>query len=265
MQNIHATAVVDPAAELGSGVEIGAYCVIGPGVTLGDGCRLHSHVVVSGRTSIGAECEIFPFASIGQPPQDLKYRGEESRLIIGSNTVIREYVTMNPGTGSGGLVTEVGSHGLFMVHSHVAHDCKIGDHVIMANAATLGGHCVVGDHAILGGIAAVHQFVRIGEHAFIGGMSGVENDVIPFGMVVGVRGGLAGLNIVGMKRRGFERKQIHALRQAYKILFSGPGTLLERADAVERDYGEDACVARVLDFVRAESPRSLLVPRGDAE
>ena len=261
MSAIHPTAVVDSGATLGTDVEIGAYTVVGPGVELGDGCRLHSHVVVTGNTAIGANCQIFPFASIGHVPQDLKYGGEESRLTIGSDNVIREHVTMNPGTQGGGLETRVGSHGLFMVGAHVAHDCRVGDHVILANNATLAGHCVVEDHAILGGLSAVHQFVRVGSHAFIGGMSGVENDVIPFGMALGNRAMLSGLNIVGMKRQGFGREQIHNLRKAYRMLFSEEGTLMERLEDVEKMFGDDEGVSRIIAFIRTASDRSLCVPR----
>jgi UDP-N-acetylglucosamine acyltransferase len=263
MSVIHPTAVVDPGAKLGSEVEIGAYSVIGSGVELGDGCKLKSHVVVTGDTRVGANCQIFPFASIGHIPQDLKYGGEESKLTIGENTVIREHVTMNPGTDGGGLETRVGSHCFFMVGAHVAHDCQIGDHVILANNATLAGHCAVGDHAILGGLSAVHQFVRVGAFAFVGGMSGVENDLIPFGMALGNRAMLSGLNIVGLKRQGFKREQIHNLRKAYRMLFSEEGTLMERLEDVEKMFGEDAGVARVIEFIRSASDRSLCVPRSN--
>jgi UDP-N-acetylglucosamine acyltransferase len=261
MMMIHPTAAVDPKAKLGTGVEIGAYSVIGPGAEIGDNVRIHSHVAIAGRTTIGEGTEIFPFASLGHKPQDKKFRGEENRLIIGPHNSIREHVTMNPGTEQGGSVTQVGAHGLFMVGSHVAHDCLVGDHVILANNATLAGHCMVEDYVILGGLSAVHQWVRIGAHAFVGGMSGVENDVIPFGMVLGNRASLAGLNIVGLKRHGFERDQIHALRKAYRLLFSAEGTLMERLSDVESMFAEDACVKRVISFVKADSGRSLCVPR----
>ncbi len=263
MTNIHSSSVVDPKANLGSGVEVGPFCVIGPDVTLGDGCKLHSHVVIEGQTTIGSNCEIFPFASLGHIPQDMKYGGEKSKLVIGDNNRIREYVTMNPGTEGGGLVTRVGSGGLFMAQSHVAHDCIIGDHVIFANGATLAGHCVVGDYAILGGLSAVHQFVRIGEHAFIGGMSGVENDVIPYGMVVGPRASLKGLNVIGIKRRGFDREQLRNLREAYDNLFAEEGTLVERVEAVEKAFPDDENIVSILEFIRTESPRSLSVPKQD--
>lgn len=265
MSKIHPSAIVDPQATLGSEIEIGPFCVVGPEVRLGDGCRLHSHVVVEGNTSLGAGCEIFPFASIGHIPQDKNYQGGESRLEIGENNIIREYVTINPGTSKGGEVTTVGSNCMLMAHSHVAHDCHIGDNVIMANGATLGGHCEVGDHAILGGLSACHQFVRIGEHAFVGGMSGVENDVIPFGMILGPRASLKGLNVVGLKRRGVTREQLRKLRQAYDLLFDREGTLLERADKVAEAFPDEEHVARLLTFIRAESSRSLSVPKESTE
>lgn len=261
MTRQHPTAVVDPAAKVGSNVEIGPFCVIGPNVKLGDNCRLHSHVVVEGDTTIGPDCEIFPFASIGHTPQDLKFGGEKSRLEIGDHNIIREYVTINPGTRNGNLLTKVGSHCMFMAHVHIAHDCSIGDHVIMANAATLGGHCKIGDFVIIGGLSACHQFVRVGDHAFVGGMSGVENDVIPFGMIVGTRASLKGLNLIGMKRRGLTRTQLKNLRQAYDVLFGGNGTLLERVDKVAQMFPDEDYVDRVLDFIRADSTRSFSVPK----
>ncbi len=259
--SVHPTALVHPDAQIAPGAHIGPYCVIGAGVSLADNVRLHSHVVIEGDTVIGEGTQIFPFASIGHQPQDKKFRGEKSRLEIGAHNVIRENVTMNPGTESGSLVTRVGDHGLFMTGAHVAHDCQVGDHVIMANNTALAGHCIIGDHAILGGLSAVHQFVRIGAHAFIGGMSGVENDVIPFGMAIGNRAGLAGLNIVGLKRRGFDREQIHTLRKAYRMLFSSEGTLSERLEDVEKMFEGDVNVAQIVHFVRAASDRALCVPR----
>jgi UDP-N-acetylglucosamine acyltransferase len=259
--HVHPSALVHPDAQIAPSAHIGPFCVVGPEVRLADNVRLHSHVVVEGDTAIGEGTQIFPFASIGHQPQDKKFRGEKSRLEIGAHNVIRENVTMNPGTESGALITRVGDHGLFMTGSHVAHDCQVGNHVILANNAALAGHCIIGDHAILGGLSAVHQFVRIGAHAFIGGMSGVENDVIPFGMAIGNRAGLAGLNIVGLKRRGFEREQIHTLRKAYRMLFSSEGTLAERLEDVEKMFDNDANVAEMVRFIRAASDRALCVPR----
>jgi len=260
---IHPSAVVHDGAILEAGVSIGPFCVVGPKVRLEQGVQLHSHVVIEGQTTVGEGTRIFPFASIGHQPQDLKFKGEPSRLEIGRHNVIREHVTMNPGTEAGTMLTRVGDHCLFMVGAHVAHDCSIGDRVIMANNATLAGHCSVEDHAILGGLCAVHQFVRVGAHAFIGGMSGVENDIIPFGMALGNRAGLAGLNFVGLKRHGFEREQIHRMRQAYRLLFSDEGTLSERLDDVEKMFANDESVQRILAFARAPSERSLCIPRSN--
>lgn len=259
--SFHTSAVIDPAAKIGRHVSIGPYCVVGPDVEIGDEVTLHSHVVVTGHTTVGKGCQIYPFASIGTAPQDLKFRGETSRLEIGENTVIREHVTMNPGTEGGGMVTKVGAHCLIMVGAHIAHDCKLGDHVIMANNATLAGHVEIGDHAVLGGLSAVHQFVRIGAHAMIGGMSGVENDVIPYGTVMGERANLSGLNLVGLERRHFERADINRLRQAFKELFYGDGTFAERLERVELGYEQDKLVTDMLAFIRAESTRSLCHPK----
>ncbi len=263
MADIHPTALLDKAVDLGEGVVIGPYCVVGPEVTLGDGVTLMSHVVVTGRTEIGANSRLYPFASIGQPPQDLKYKGEASSLVVGCNNVIREYVTMNPGTEGGGMVTRVGNNSLFMVGAHVAHDCKIGDHVIMANNATVAGHVEVGDYAILGGLSAVHQFVRIGPHAMIGGMSGVEHDVIPYGSVMGERARLSGLNIIGLKRRGFSREDIHSLRTAYRLLFAEEGTLSERLADVIEIYRDNEAVMDVVDFIGIDSTRAVCQPKSE--
>jgi len=225
MGGIHPTAVIEPGARLAESARVGPYCVVGSEVELQDGVELVSHVVVAGRTVVGADTRIFPFASIGHRPQDLKYQGEKSRLEIGRRYIVREHVTMNPGTSGGGMLTRVGDGCLFMVGAHVAHDCRLGDDVIMANNATLAGHVAIGDYAILGGLSAVHQFVRIGKHAMIGGVTGVERDVIPYGQVVGDRARLVGLNIVGLQRRGFSREQVQALRTAYQMLFGEAGTL----------------------------------------
>lgn len=261
MSKIHASAVVDDGAALGADVTVGPFCVVGPNVTLGDNVQLHSHVVIDGRTSVGAGTQIFPFASIGLIPQDMKYKGEESELIIGERNAIREYVTMNPGTADGGMITRVGSDCLFMAGSHVAHDCIVGNNVILANNATLAGHVEVGDFAIIGGLAAVHQFARIGRHAFIGGMSGVENDVIPYCMVVGDRARLSGLNIVGLKRRSFSKESIHKLRTAYRMLFAEEGTLSERIDDVMGMYKDHPEIMEIVSFMKADSSRALTQPR----
>lgn len=263
MTAIHPTAIVEPGARLGEEVAIGPYCIVGPEVELGEGVSLTSHVVVAGRTTIGPNTRIYPFASIGHPPQDLKYKGESSQLVIGANNVIREYVTMNPGTEGGGMVTQVGNNGLFMIGAHIAHDCKIGNHVIMANNATLAGHVEVGDWAILGGLSAVHQFVRVGHHAMIGGMSGVEYDVIPYGSVMGDRARLSGLNVVGLKRRRFSREDIHALRTAYRLLFAQEGAMAERLADVEAMFGDNKPVMDIVNFIRFDSSRSMCQPRAE--
>ena len=234
---------------------------MGRDVTLGEGVHLLSHVVVAGRTSIGAGTRIFPFASIGHEPQDLKFRGEPSTLTIGAGCLIREGVTMNPGTAAGGLATTVGDHSTFLANAHVAHDCRVGSHVVFSNNVMLAGHCRVGDYAILGGGAAVHQFVRIGAPAFVGGLAGVENDVIPYGMALGNRAYLAGLNLVGLKRRGFTREQIHDLRRAYRLIFAAEGTLKERIEDVRTEFNTHAEVQEILDFIRNGGDRAVCVPR----
>jgi UDP-N-acetylglucosamine acyltransferase len=261
MTEIHPTAVVETGAELGENVLIGAFCSVGPNVSLADGCRLVSHAVVAGRTTIGANTHIYPFASIGHQPQDLKYQGEPSTLEIGANNIIRENVTMNPGTEGGGMVTRVGNNCLFMVGAHVAHDGAVGNHVIFANNATIAGHVVVEDYAVLGGLSAVHQFVRIGCHAMIGGMSGVEQDVIPYGSVLGNRARLAGLNVVGIRRRGFSRSEIADLRKAYRLLFAEEGSMSERLIDVSEMYKENQAVMEIVDFIRRDSNRSICQPR----
>lgn len=260
MAEIHPTAIVAPGASLARDVVIGPFCVVGEDVALGRGVVLGAHVVVGGHTTIGAGTRIFPFASIGLEPQDLKYRGEESSLIIGCGNTIREYVTMNPGTTGGGMVSRIGDGCLFMVGAHIAHDCQIADHVIMANNATLAGHVVVGEHAFLGGLCAVHQFVRIGKHAMIGGMSGVERDVIPYGQVIGNRARLTGLNIIGMQRRGFSRDDVQCLRTAYQLLFHAPGTLSDRVGETAERFAGVKPVEDIIEFIRADSSRAICQP-----
>lgn len=263
MPRIHPTAIVAPEARLAPDVCVGPYCIVGGDVTLEAGVTLRSHVVVEGRTTIGAGTRVFPFAVIGLEPQDLKYRGEPSRLVIGHNNTIREHVTMNPGTTGGGMVTTVGNACLFMVGVHIAHDCRIGDHVVMANNATLAGHVVVEDHAVLGGLSAVHQHVRVGKLAMIGGMSGVERDVIPYAQAMGNRARLTGLNIIGMQRRGFNREDIQELRNLYQALFGTEGTFGERVEAAAQRFGALGPVGDILDFIRADSTRAICQPRDD--
>ena len=257
---VHPTAIVDPAATIGQGVVIGPYCLVGPDVRLGDGVVLKGHVVVEGRTVIGPGSAVYPFAAIGMMPQDLKYSGEPSRLEIGRGNVIREHVTMHVGTEGGGMVTRVGDGGLFMVGVHVAHDCQVGNRVILANNASLAGHVTIGDEAILGGFVAVHQFVRIGARAIVGGMTGVERDVIPYGSVKGPRGTLSGLNLVGMRRRGLGREAIGIVADAFEALFHGPGTLRERITALEDTGPDGQQVREILEFLRADPSRPVCQP-----
>lgn len=263
MPQIHPTAIVTPGAMLAEDVVIGPYCIVGGNVTLGPRVTLRAHAVVDGHTTIAEGTRLFPFASIGLEPQDLKYRGERSELVIGRNNTIREYVTMNPGTEGGGMVTRVGDGCLFMVGAHVAHDCRIGDHVVMANNATLAGHVIVEDYAVLGGLCAVHQYVRIGKHAMIGGMSGVERDVIPYGQVMGDRARLCGLNIIGMQRRGFSREDIQGLRNAYQFLFSADGTLSDRVNETAERFSGIAPVDDIIEFIRADSSRAICQPKAE--
>jgi UDP-N-acetylglucosamine acyltransferase len=258
---IHPTAIVDSGATFGADVRIGPLCHVGPDVVLGDNVELKSHVVVHGHTNIGARTRIFPFASIGHEPQDLKFHGEHSTLTIGHDCMIREGVTMNPGTEGGGGKTVVGNHCTMLANSHVAHDCNVGDHVILSNNVMLAGHTSIGQFVIMGGGSAVHQFVRIGDHAFVGGLAGVENDVIPYGMALGNRAGLAGLNLVGLRRRGFSRESIHDLRRAYRLLFAAEGTLKERLADVADEFSSHPQVHEILDFIHAGGDRALCVPR----
>jgi UDP-N-acetylglucosamine acyltransferase len=263
MAGAHATSVVAPGAKLGAGVTIGPYCIVGGNVELGDGVELASHVVVDGHTRIGPRTRVYPFASLGQGPQHLKYAGEPTRLEIGADNVIREYVTMNTGTVDGGGITTVGDRNFFMVNTHVAHDCNIGSHVVMANNAVLGGHVTVGDYCVFGGNCAVHQFVRIGRYAMVTGVCGVADDVIPYGNVYPFfnnRASLAGLNLIGLKRRGFSREQIQILRTAYRLLFAAEGSLEERLQDAIKMYRDHEAVMEIVDFIRARQSRNLCLP-----
>ena len=262
--SVHPTAIVEDGAKLGDGCKIGPYCTVGADVQLGDGVDLVSHVAVAGRTTIGARTRIFPFASIGHQPQDLKYKGEPSTLTIGTDCQIREGVTMNPGTEGGGMVTSVGNHCAFLANSHIGHDCRVGNHVIFSNNVMLAGHCSVGDYVIFGGGAAAIQFARIGNHSFLGGMSGLEHDLIPYGMAIGNRAYLSGLNIVGLQRRGFARADIHDLRRAYRAMFAAEGTLLERVEDVALEFKDHPIVAEIVEFIRAGGKRSICTPRDAA-
>tara|TARA_B100001123_G_C15328736_1_gene1030473 strand:- start:3378 stop:4178 length:801 start_codon:yes stop_codon:yes gene_type:complete len=259
--SIHKTSIINKKAKLGSNVFIGPFSIVGSNVKIKNNVKIHSHVNIQGDTIIDEGTEIFPFASIGTIPQDLKFHGEKTRLIIGKNNKIREHVTINPGTKGGGGLTKIGNNCLFMVASHIAHDCIISNNVIMANNATLGGHVKIDEFAIIGGLSAVHQFVRIGKHAMIGGMSGVENDVIPFGSVVGNRAHLSGLNIIGLKRRGFNRKQIHDLRTAFRLIFSIEGTEFERLKDAIKIYKKNKVVMDIVRFIKNKSSRAICQPK----
>lgn len=258
--SIHPTAIVAAGAELADGVTVGPFSVIGERVKIGSGSRLHSHVVIEGDTELGAGNEVFPFAMLGGPPQHTAYKGEPTQLRIGDHNLIREHATMNLGTVNGGGVTRVGSHGLFMIESHVGHDCYVGDHVILTKQATLGGHCLIGDYVIVGGLAAVHQFTRVGRHAMIGGLAAVVKDVIPYGSVWGNHAHLEGLNLVGLKRRGFDRDTINTLRAAYRMLFADEGTFQERLEDTVQTYSGSAQVMEIIDFIRADASRPLCLP-----
>lgn len=257
---IHPTALVEAGAELADGVEIGPFCVVGPKARIGPRTRLKSHVVIEGSTEIGADNEIWPFAVLGGPPQHTAYKGEDTRLVIGERNVIREHATMNLGTVNGGGVTRVGSDGFYMIESHVGHDCVVGDHVILIKQATLGGHCLIDDFVIVGGLAAIHQFCRVGRYAFIGGLAAVVKDVIPYGSVWGNHAHLEGLNLVGLKRRGFSREAINTLRAAYRLLFADEGTFQERLEDTAQTFGESPEVMEIIDFIRADASRPLCLP-----
>jgi UDP-N-acetylglucosamine acyltransferase len=257
---VHPTAIVDGAAELGAGVAIGPYCIVGPGAKLGERTRLISNVIVEGDTRLGADCTVHPFAVLGAPPQHLAHRGEDTRLEIGERNVLREHVTMHAGTVMGGGVTRVGSDGLFMVNTHVAHDCVVGDRVAMANNASLGGHVQVGDFVFVGGLAGVHQHTRIGRYAFVGASAMVTKDVIPYGSVWGNHAHLEGLNLVGLKRRGFSRTAISNLRSAFRLLFGPEGTFQERLEDTAEVFSGSEEVMEIVAFIRADANRPLCLP-----
>ncbi|HEX7789808.1 MAG TPA: acyl-ACP--UDP-N-acetylglucosamine O-acyltransferase [Afipia sp.] len=274
MSKIDPTARIEEGAVIGEGASIGPYCIIGPNVTIGQDCKLLAHVNVSGQTTLGAGSLVYPFASLGTPPQSTGYRGELTKLEIGEGCIIRESVTMNAGTVQAGGVTKVGHRGYFMAYSHVGHDCIVGDNVIFANSATLGGHCEVGDFVFFGGLSAAHQFVRIGAQAMIGGVSGLRQDVIPFGFVTGQFAHLEGLNIVGMRRRGFTASRLRLIREFYQKLFHGSSTFAERLVAVRPMANNDPAIAEILAFIDSNSKRPLCMapnradrqkPSGDAE
>ena len=248
---IHKTAIIDIKAELDASVEVGPYCIIGPKVKIGKGTKLGPHVVIDGWTYIGEGCSIFQFASIGTIPQDLKFKGEESWVILGNNNVIREFVTINRGTSQSGGKTTIANNNFFMAYSHVAHDCKIGSHVILANAATLGGHIEIEDYAIVGGLVAVHQFVRLGRHSIIGGGSGANQDIPPYMMANGQRAKLYGLNMVGLKRHNFSNEAISNLKKAYRIIFRSGLTIKKALDQTQAEIKNSPEVDHLINFIKS--------------
>lgn len=261
MSDIHPSAIIEDGAQIGKDCKVGPFCVIGPRATLRDRVELQSHVVVTGCTEIGSDTVVFPFAVIGGIPQDLKFKGEESCLIIGERNRIREHVTMNVGTEGGGGMTRVGDDGLFMAGCHIAHDAQVGNNVIIVNSAAIAGHCIIEDDVIVGGLSGIHQWVRIGRGAIIGAVSMVTNDVIPHGLVQGPRGQLDGLNLVGLKRRGVARGDITALRAAFQMLAQGEGAFQDRARRLGEET-ESRYVREIVEFVLGESDRSYLTPGG---
>jgi UDP-N-acetylglucosamine acyltransferase len=261
--SIHATAQVAPGAELGDGVEIGPYCIVGDEVKLGAGVRLRSHVVIEGQTELGPGCEVYPFAMLGGPPQHAGHKpGDPNRLVIGARNLIREHTTMHGGSTFGRGVTKVGDDCAFYVGAHVGHDCIVGNHVTLTNSATLAGHVVIGDYVNMGGLSAVKQRTRVGRYAMIGGLAGVVSDVIPYGIAWGNHARLEGLNLVGLKRRGFSRRAINALRAAQKELFSGIGLFKDRVDAAAAAYADNPEVMEIIAFIRAEPGRPFALPQG---
>ena len=256
---IHKTAIIDSKAEISDDVNIGAYTVIGPNVKIGEGSIIHAQVNISGNTTLGKKTVIYPFASIGNDPQDLKYNGEETRLIIGNNNKIREYVTINPGTKGGGGKTIIGDNCLFMVSSHVAHDCMVGNNVIFANNVALGGHAQINDHVVIGGNSAIQQFTRIGKMAMIGGMCGVVKDVIPYGMAFGNRCELQGLNLIGLRRKDITNKEILSLSEAYKEIFKTEN-LSENLSNLDIKFNENFLVKEVIDFINQDKKRAICTP-----
>jgi len=258
---IHPSAMVERGTELGIGVQIGPFCIIKAGAELHDGVVIHGQAHIAGSVTLGKGCEIFPQAVLGMPPQDIKYKDEATRLLIGARNIIREHVTMHPGTAVGNGVTTIGDDGYFMIGSHVGHDCVVGNHVTFSNAAAIGGYVQVGDYANLGGLAGVHQFVRIGHHAFVGALAYLANDVIPFGMVTGNPARLNGLNVIGMQRSAMPRPDIAKARSAYKAIFCRTDGLFEdRLKRAQKLYKDDTSAMDIIDFINARSLRPLCMP-----
>ena len=256
---IHKTAIIDFKAKISENVEIGPYSVIGPEVEIEENTKIHSHVNLIGNTKIGKNNEIYPFSSIGTPPQDLKYKGEKNSLIIGNNNKFREYVNINPGTEQGGSITKIGDNNLFMVYCHVAHDCMISNNVVLANNVQVGGHVQIHNNAIVGGSCAIHQFSRIGEYAMIGGMTGVLSDVIPFGLSMGNRNNLMGLNLIGLRRSKVSNENIKKIQLAYEIIFKTP-SFRENIEQLNNDLKENEFVKKILRFINTDKKRPISIP-----
>ena len=256
---IHDTAIISETSKLGDNVEIGAYSIIGPNVKILSNTKIHSHVNITGNTSIGTGNEIFPFSSIGTPPQDLKYKGEKNSLIIGDNNKFREYVNINPGTEQGGGVTKIGNNNLFMVYCHVAHDCTVSNNIVLANNVQVGGHVFIEKNAIIGGSCAVHQFSRIGESSMIGGMTGVLSDVIPFGLSLGNRNSLAGLNLIGLRRAKVSNENIKIIQEAYNVIFKS-ANFRSNIENLKSDIKKNQFVSKIIDFINSDKKRAIAVP-----
>ena len=256
---IHKTAIVDSNSKISDNVKIGPYCVIGPNVEIGNDTIIYSHVNISGNTIIGKNNKIYPYASIGNDPQDLKFNGEKTKLIIGNKNTIREYVTINPGTVGGGGITNVGDNCLFMISSHIAHDCNVGNNVIIANNVPLGGHAQIGDDVIIGGNSAVQQFTRIGKMAMIGGMTGVLNDVIPYGLSIGNRNFLQGINLIGLRRKDIPNKEILSLSDAYKEIFKSE-KLTDNLNNLNDTFKDNSLVNDVIEFINKDKKRPICTP-----
>ena len=256
---IHKTAIVDAKAKISDNVKIGPYCIIGPEVEIGTDTILHSHVNIVGNTKIGKNNQIYPFSSIGTPPQDLKYKGEKNSLIIGNNNKFSEYVNINPGTEQGGGVTTVGDNNLFMVYCHIAHDCLISDNIVLANNVQVGGHVTIQNNAIVGGSCAIHQFSRIGESAMVGGMTGVLSDVIPFGLSMGNRNNLMGLNLIGLRRSKVSNENIKKIQLAYEIIFKTPN-FRENIEGIDSDLKNNEFVKKILNFINSDKKRPISLP-----
>lgn len=261
-QAIHPTAIIDAGAQLGDDVSVGPYSIVGSDVILGDRVKLHGHVTISGHTTLGDDVEVYPYAAIGESPQILGFKPtSDSRVTVGARTILREYVTLHAGSPDAGGLTSIGEDCLFMVGSHAAHDCHIGDKCVIANNTAIGGHVTVGEQVWMGGAVAVHQHVTIGRHAFIGGGSILVGNVIPYGSTIGNQAHLAGLNVVGLKRRGFSRQTIHDLRAAYRLLFADEGTFSERVADTKQTYSDRPEVVEIVTFIEEQKSRPLCLPR----